>query len=249
MKSKPWLIPIAMLLLGGFGPLFSLDVDSDRDPADPNLFQFVRIRYNGYAGGIGFFRMGNGPPWMHDYPRAEKNFLKILLEVTSVESTPDSYLILDMDDPRILEYPFLYVSEPGYWNVTSKEIDNLRNFFDRGGFIVFDDFRGRDDLENLLSALRQVSSEFSFEELTIDHPIFHCFYDIESLHMVPPYDVPGPPTFYGWFNSKGELQAIANYNNDIGDYWEWSDEAINPIAYSNEAYKFGINYVIYALTH
>lgn len=247
-------VRVAVLLLAGLLPtavlpLLSLDVDPARDPADPNLFQFVRVRYNGFAGGFGFFRMGNGPPWMHDYPRAEKNFLKILLEVTNVETTPESFLILDLDDPRILQYPFLYVSEPGYWNPTAKEIANLRAFFDRGGFVVFDDFRGSADLNNLVSGLRQVSTEYSLQPLTLAHPVFHCFYDIESLHMVPPYNVPGPPVFYGWFNPKGELQAVANFNNDIGDYWEWSDEQINPIAYSNEAYKFGINYVIYALTH
>ena len=45
------------------------------------------------------------------------------------------------------------------------------------------------------------------------------------------------------------MQAVAAYNNDIGDYWEWSDESINPISFSNEAYKFGINFVIYSLTH
>ncbi len=228
---------------------FGLDVDPNRDPADPNLFQFVRIRYNGIGSGIGVFRMSQGPPWMHDYPRAEKNFLKILLEVTSVETTPESYLILDMDDPRILDYPFLYVSEPGYWSVTEREAANLREFFLRGGFVVFDDFRGRHELNNLISAMQTVVPEYGFREMTIDHPLFHCFYDIDSLFMVPPYNVPGPPTFYGWFDPDGELQAIANYNNDIGDYWEWSDEAINPITYSNEAYKFGINYVVYALTH
>ncbi len=73
---------------------------------------------------------------MHDYPRAEKNFLKILMEVTTVPTTPESYLILDLDDPAIMEYPFLYVSEPGYWAVTPKEIQNLREYFDRGGFVV-----------------------------------------------------------------------------------------------------------------
>ncbi len=248
MKWKTAAISLG-LLLGLIGTLLSLDVGVDRDPSDPNLFQFVRIRYNGYTRGFGFFRMGQVPPWMHDYPRAEKNFLKILLEVTGVETTPDSHLILDLDDPRILEYPFLYVSEPGYWNITAAEASNLREFMQRGGFVVFDDFRGRDELNTLISALSLVAPEYRFEELTVDHPIFQCFYDIESLHMVPPYDVPGPPTFYGWFNPEGDLQAIANFNNDIGDYWEWSDEAINPIAYSNEAYKFGINYVIFALTH
>jgi hypothetical protein len=229
-------------------PLLSLDITPSRDPADPNLFQFVRIRYNSY-GGFGLFRMGNGPPWMHDYPRAEKNFLKILMEVTEVETTPDSYLILTFDDPRILEYPFLYVSEPGYWNITEAEIKNLREYFNRGGFIVFDDFRGYEEMNNLRSAMAAIFPDRTWRELSLDDAVFHCFYDIESLDFEPPYMlVPELPKFLGWFDSEDRLQAVANYNNDIGDYWEWSDQAINPIN-SNEAYKFGINYVIYSLTH
>jgi hypothetical protein len=185
---------------------------------------------------------------MHDYPRAERNFLKIFLEVTSVETTPDSFLILTFEDPRIQEYPFLYVSEPGYWDLTEAEAENLREYFARGGFLLFDDFRGRYELNNLVSAMNRVFPDREWRELSVDHPIFHCFYDIDDLYMEAPYNVPGPPTFLGWFDSENKLQAVATYNNDIGDYWEWSDEAINPIN-SNEAYKFGINFVIYALTH
>ena len=239
---------LAGVLLLLVAPVLSLDSDN-RDPSDPNLFQFVRIRYNGFGGMIGSFRMGSGPPWMHDYPRAERNFLKILLEVTRVETTPDSHLILDLDDERILDYPFLYVSEPGYWNPTEKEIANLREYLKRGGFVVFDDFRGIAELNTLVSAMRRVDPEGTFRKLTLEDSVFHCFYDIETLNMVPPYRVPGKPTFYGWFDRAGRMEAVANHNNDIGDHWEWSDQSINPIAYSNEADKFGINYVIYSLTH
>ena len=235
-------------LVWGMSPLLSLDTNPGRDPGDPNLFQFVRIRYNGFLGFGSFRGLENGPPWRHDYPWAEKNFLKILLELTTVETTPDSYLILDMDDPQILDYPFLYVSEPGYWNVTADEIANLQEYVKRGGFLVFDDFQGQVEWNVLESAMKQVDPSKAWSRLSLADPIFHCFFDIETLHMVPPYEVAGPPTWYGWSDESGNLQAIANLNNDIGDYWEWSDESINPLN-SNEAYKFGINYVIYALTH
>ena len=243
------LIGLILLVVLGPGPLLSFDIDLDREPNNPNLFQFVRIRYNGFGGTFGSRRWGL-PPWMHDYPRAEKNFLKILMEVTTVPTTTESYLILDLDDPTIMEYPFLYVSEPGYWAVTPKEIQNLREYFDRGGFVVFDDFRGAPEWSNLVRAMKQVDPERNFELLTPVHPIFHCFYDIESLDMIPPYRIRGSglPRFFGWSDAEGRIQAVANFNNDIGDYWEWSDEAINPLN-SNEAYKFGINYVIYSLTH
>ncbi len=115
--------------------------------------------------------------------------------------------------------------------------------------MIFDDFRGTQELKNLTTAMKKVLPERSFQELTLDDPIFHCFYDIETLDMIPPYNVPGKPKFYGMFDDKKRLLAVANYNNDIGDYWEWADESLTPVSLSNEAFKFGVNYIIYALTH
>ncbi len=240
------------LLLVGIAPA-GLHADDPLDkPAvvDENVFNFVRIRYNGYSG-VGMWGAGDWvPPWAHDYPRAEKNFLQILSEMTTVETTPQSYLILDLDDPRIMDFPILYVSEPGYWNCTNAETDNLREYLSRGGFVIFDDFRDAPgEWDTFSGCMKRVFPDRPLEVLTADHPVFHCFYDIDDLHMVPPYEVPGEPTFYGMSDPDGRLQVVANFNNDIGDYWEWSDQSFVPIKLSNEAYKFGINYIIYALTH
>ena len=249
MKRSTLLFLTAACLWGLLIPVLSLDdVGSNHDPSDPNLFQFVRIRYNGYSGFLGGRRFGT-PPWAHDYPRAERNFLKIVQELTSIETTPESHLILDLDDPEIMKYPVLYVSEPGYWEVTEAEVKNFREYFLRGGFVIFDDFRGSGEWTNLSTNMRKVLPESSFRELTLDDPIFHCFYDIDTLDMTPPYNVPGKPAFHGIFDSQGRLQVVANYNNDIGDYWEWSDDTLTPVNLSNEAFKFGINYIIYGMTH
>ncbi len=210
-------------------------------------FEFVRIRYHGPLSLLN--ENGWVPPWMHDYPRAEKNFLTILFDLTRVKTSPDAYLILDLEDPAIMFYPMLYVSEPGFWDITEAEAANLREYLQRGGFVVFDDFRGENELQVFASSLKRVFPDRNLERLTVDHPIFHCFYDIATLEMIPPYQVPGKPTFYGLSDPQGRLQVVANFNNDIGDYWEWSDAALVPVGLSNEAYKFGVNYVIYALTH
>ena len=188
--------------------------------------------------------------WAHDYDRAERNFLKILSELTTIETTEESYLILDLHDPRIMNYPVLYVSEPGYWNCTEAETDNLREYLLRGGFVIFDDFRDSPgEWSNFAGCMKKVFPDRTLDKLTIDHPVFNCFYNIETLDMTTPYPVPGVPEFYGMSDEKGRLQVVANFNNDIGDYWEWSDQSLVPIQLSNEAYKFGINYIVYALTH
>jgi hypothetical protein len=241
------LFVLACLVRPGHG----LDPDPRKGIRDPARFNFVRIRYNGFVSAWSAMRWGRPAPWAHDYPRAERNFLKIVSELTSVETTPDSFLILDLEDPEIMNYPVLYVSEPGYWNCTSAEVENLREYLQRGGFVIFDDFRDEPgEWQNFSSCMKKVFPDRQLEELTVAHPVFHCFYDITSLDMVPPYKlVEADPVFYGLHDERGRLQVVANFNNDIGDYWEWSDERWAPIGLSNEAYKFGINYVIYALTH
>ncbi len=219
-------------------------------PEDPVYFRFARVRFNENGR---FFRYG----WAHDYPRAERNFLKILSEVTSVQTTPASYTIVDLDDPQIMDYPLLYFSEPGTWGVTPAEAENLREYFLRGGFAIFDDFDGPRQWAAFMSSMKRVFPERKMERLTVDHPIFQCFYEIETLDMVAPgserfsrFSRPAAPAeFYGMSDETGRLQVIVNFNNDIGDYWEWSDTDFFPVSLSNEAYKLGVNYVIYALTH
>lgn len=249
--SRAW--PFWLILLLVFSHSRSLDLQRRQSSESADEFQFVRIRYNSYVSPWGMSTaVDDGqwvPPWMHDYPKAERNFLKILSELTTVKTTPQSFLILDLDDPEIMKYPVLYVSEPGYWDITQREADNLQEYLRRGGFVIFDDFRGQKEWNSFTSCMKQVSPGQSFRELSAEHPVFHCFYDIDPERILPPYAVPGLPKFYGLFDAQGRLQAVANFNNDIGDYWEWSEESIIPIDLSNEAYKFGINYVIFALTH
>jgi len=208
-------------------------------------FAFVRLRYSGFEGG---FR--RDPPWSHDYPRAERHFMRILREITLLNPHLDESNIFTLDDPELFNYPVAYMSEPGYWTMSDVEVQGMRNYLQKGGFVIFDDFRGR-DWENFDQQMRRVLPEGRFVELDAKNPIFHSFFEINSLEFVQMYDR-GKASFLGIFedNDPGKrLLLIANYNNDIGEYWEFSDEGYVPIDLSNEAYKFGVNYVVYALTH
>lgn len=216
--------------------------DDDILPDDPNYFQFARVKFNESGR---FFWAG----WAHDYPRAERNLLKILSEVTGIKTTPNSYTIVELNDPRIMELPLLYFSEPGTWAITPQETENLREYFMRGGFAIFDDFDGPWQWAAFEASIKTVFPERQLERLTVDSPIFQCFYELDTLEMHAPRTYGYPPEFYGMFDESGRLQVIVNFNNDIGDYWEWSDTTFFPVSLSNEAYKLGINYVVYALTH
>ena len=69
------------------------------------------------------------------------------------------------------------------------------------------------------------------------------------MDVQPPYQVAAPPKFYGYFDERGRLYMIINHNNDIGDFWEWIDQPMYPLEPSTEALRFGINYLIFSLTH
>jgi hypothetical protein len=200
------------------------------------------------------------PPWHHDYPFADRFFVGLIHELTRVSVTPDSYKIVHLDTPEIFQYPFLYLSEPGFMDLNDKEIANLGEYLHRGGFIMADDFRipgylGRgdpDELEVLRHYLQLAAPDYKFERLNSNHPIFHSFYDIPSLEMKPPYgeDFPGfVPEFWGLSDEHGNLRLIANYNNDLGDFWKYLDEGDKPLKESAQAIRMGINYVVYAMSH
>lgn len=208
---------------------------------------FVRLRYA--AGFSGFGRRGGRElPWAHDYPTADIHMMKIVSELTTVGPHVDGSNIYSLDDPELMNHPIAYMSEPGYWQMSDEEAAGLRTYLLKGGFIIFDDFRGR-DWWNLEEQMTRVLPEARFVQLDGAHPIFNSFFEIKNLEFLQSYN--GQPTYWGIFEDNDpnkRLIAIANRDNDLGEYWEYSDTGMDPVDFSNEAYKFGVNYFIYGLT-
>jgi len=215
---------------------------------------FVRLRYAASFGGFGRRGGGREPAWAHDYPVADINMMKIVTELTTTNPHTDGSNILSLDDPDLMNHPIAYMSEPGYWSMSDEEVAGLRTYLLKGGFIIFDDFRGR-DWWNLEEQMRRALPELQFVQLDVSHPIFNSFFEIRDLTFLRSYNEGqsefGHPTYWGIFEDndpKKRLVAIANRDNDLGEYWEYSDTGLDPIDFSNEAYKFGVNYVVYGLT-
>jgi hypothetical protein len=212
-------------------------------PYDGKL-TFVRLKYT-----MGFYgRRGWEPPWAHDYPTADTHVMKILNELSLVRPRMDGSNILGLDDPELFKYPIAYMSEPGFWSMDEDEVKGLRDYLSKGGFIMFDDFRGR-DWDNLQDQMRLVFPQGQWVELDGTHPIFHSFFEINSLEVDSYY---GRAEWLGIFEDndpRKRLLAVANSNHDLGEYWEFSDTGYLPVDLSNEAYKFGVNYVVYGMTH
>jgi len=211
-------------------------------------FVFVRLSY---PTNMGRWVGDGGYPWSHDYPEGEVHFSKILEELTLLNVRTDGSNILALDDPELFNYPIAYMAEPGFWYPSEHESENFRKYLLKGGFAVFDDFRGP-HWDNLREQMRKVLPDHRWIEMDGSAAVFHAFFEIpKPLEMPAPYG--GLQTSYwGIFEQndpKQRLMAIANVNNDLSEYWEFSATGYYPVDLSNESYKFGVNYIIYGLTH
>lgn len=213
-------------------------------------FTFVRIRYEmGVSNGNFRGRGGGLPPWAHDYPRGERNFTQIVSELSTVNTRLGESIVLALDDPELFKYPVAYMAEPGFWSPKDTEVAGMRAYLQKGGFFIFDDFQGQHWF-NFEMQMRRVLPEGRLVRLSVDHPIFDSFYKIETLESPDPV-YGAQPEYYGIFEDNDptkRLMVIVNYNQDLSEYWEWSGMGYFSIDLSNEAYKLGVNYIIYALS-
>jgi Domain of unknown function (DUF4159) len=191
----------------------------------------------------------NGMGWSHNYPSSDQHFAQVISEATNIDVKNVSYRIVQLGSPEVFDYPFAVVSEPGEMALTDHEVDNLREFLDRGGFVVMDDFDGTRDLDTLRRNLHMAFPDRDLLRLTIEHEIFNVFYRIDALNVISPYVVEGEPIFYGLFDNGGRIGVVACYNNDLENFWDYIDRGEYPLKPSIEAFRLGINFVIYSMTH
>jgi hypothetical protein len=210
-------------------------------------FTFVRLRWE--SGGGGGRRRGNSDAWNHDYPRAEQNLTRLLKDLTYIDARTDATLILSLDDPELFKYPIAMMWEPGYWVLSDSEALHFRDYLLKGGFAIFDDFE-QDQWINYETQMRRVLPDARFVKLDASHPIFDTFFRMKTIEF--PHPMFGYiPNYYGIFEDNDpskRLLVIANHDNDVAEYWEWSGEGRFPVDMSNEAWKLGINYMLYGMT-
>jgi hypothetical protein len=161
-------------------------------------------------------------------------------------------LILTLDDPALCNYPIAYMWEPGFWNLTDREAAAFRAYLLKGGFAVFEDFDGDQQWATFEAQMRRVLPEGRLVRIDQTHPIFDAFFRIQDIDSIvhPMYGL--RPSYYGIFEDNDpnrRLMVMANFDNDVPEYWEWSGRGIFPFDMSNEAYKLGVNYMVYGLTH
>jgi len=229
-------------------PLWKND---ERFKAD--LFTFVRVRYSSYGGW--------GGKWAVDYPDSDLNFSYRLHELTALEVDPRGK-ILELTDPELFDYPFIYLIEPGDLMFLEDEVVALRRYLLNGGFLMVDDFWGEAEWANFYREIKRVFPDREPLELPLEHEIFHIVYDLKKKPQIPSighwqngqtterWDAP-EAHYRGIFDDKGRMMALICHNTDLGDGWEREGEDPGYFKEMSEkwAYPLGINIVTYAMTH
>jgi hypothetical protein len=169
--------------------------------------------------------------------------------------------IIDIMDPDLFKFPYIYIVEPGGLGFSQQEVARLKEFFARGGFLHDDDFWGLRQKANFENEILKVFPDKRLEPIPLTHEIFHTFYDINEVLQVPgqrngcygpPYWEQADdkePRIYGIWDENGRVQVAVTYNSDLGDAWEYMDLACYPQKLTGQAYRLGLNFMIYAMTH
>jgi hypothetical protein len=218
----------------------------------PREFYFSRAAYTGYG-----FR--NFRSWSVDFPKADRQFLIGLRRLTNIDAY-EAENPIQLTDPGLGRYPFLYAVEMGYMALSESEVLGMRRYLQAGGFLVIDDFWGSYEWENIVMEFQRILPGHEIVDIPRDHPIFTCFYNVEQIIQVPNVGqgIAGGPTWEkdgydpklrGIFDEQGRLIVVINWNTDLGDAWEWAENPYYPLRFSTYAYQMGVNFIIYGMSH
>jgi hypothetical protein len=200
------------------------------DPAEEYGVRIARLKYGG--GGDWYTGPSTVPNWLAEFERR-----------TGVRTFKDEKVVT-LTDENLRAYPFLYMTGHGTIKLSGEERDALRAYLEDGGFLFANDSYGLD--ASLRAMVQDLFPEHPFEEISADHPIFHCFYDLPGLPKIHKHD-DKPPQAFG-VTIDGRLVVFYVYESDIGDGLEDPDVHHDPPAKQEEAMKMATNILMYAIT-
>jgi len=214
---------------------------------------FARLAYPGYGRGRG------GRSWLTDWPEAEYHFMQGVRRLTNIDAAEGGRYVRPTDD-ELFDYPWLYGVEVGHWALGEEDAARLREYLLRGGFLMVDDFHGGYEWASFVESMRRVFPDKPIVEITDSDEVMHVLYDLNKDIQIPGYryvysgltyerDDGFPPHWRGIYDEEDRLMVAINFNMDLGDAWEHADYPDYPEEMTALAYRFGVNYVVYAMTH
>ena len=235
-----------------------IDMDGERfppeNPHEKAEWTFVRFHYDlGFE--FGRFRFQR---WAADYPKSDRQFVVGVRRLTRLQARSTEHVV-DAKSDELYQWPWLYVEDAGAWRLSQEQADRLREYLLRGGFLMMEDSHGDYEWEALAAGMRMVFPDRRIENLENEDEIFHVVYDLDDRVQIPgtryiwghrPYTPDSTvPKWRGIRDDKGRLMVAICHNSDVGDAWEWADSPDYPERAASLAYRIGINYIIYAMTH
>lgn len=217
-------------------------------------FHFARLMYSNAPYSRG---RGRRAAWMTDYPDAEYHLMDGIKRMTSIDVELVDYYghggrLISLDDEQIFDYPWLYAAEVGQWLLSAEEAARLREYLDRGGFLLVDDFWGSYEWQTFVQSMERVFPDRPIVELDEDDLVMHIFFEVDKSTQIPGRSGVPPgsvPHWRGIFDDAGRLIVAINFNMDMGDAWEHAADPGYPAAMTAAAYRFAVNYIIYSMTH
>ena len=231
----------------------------------PPEFRLARLAYNDNFGlGFGGFR-GRGGSWTTDAPEAEYHLTQGIRRLTRINTIDplraggDVVLPVRPMDEDLFDYPFLYAVEVGRWYLDDVEAARMREYLLKGGFLMVDDFHGSVQWESFMESMRRVFPDREVVDIPEDHEVFHVVWDLDQKVQVPgiyalmtgrTYEQDGVQARWrGVFDDQGRLMVAINFNMDLGDAWEHADTPEYPQHLTALAYRIGISYALYSMSH
>lgn len=245
------LLAVGALTLGARGDESGIAPDW---PTSELHFSRLRFTESSYSVGGGY----PGGSWRVDYPEAEYHFQKGVSRLTRVDTGSEG-VIMDLSDDRIFDYPWMYAVEVGHWQLSEREAQRLREYLLRGGFLMVDDFHGPDQWVVFTESLKRVFPDRPIVDIQDEAEVLHVLYDVDERIQIPGirplmmgqrHEYGGEePHWRGIYDDDGRLMVMINHNMDLGDAWEHANDPQYPQPMTALAYRFAVNYVIYAMTH
>jgi hypothetical protein len=264
MKLLPSILMAGLLLvmscslLAFQGRVFEEDEPSllPHDANEKAEWAFARLHYtmgNEFGGGYRGFQR-----WAADFPKADRQFVMGVRRLTRLHARPIEQVV-DANSNEMFDWPWIYVEDGGWWTISEEQAARMREYLLKGGFMMIDDSHGDYEWDNFMRGMLMIFPNRAVEDLKDADEIFHIMYDLDERFQIPgtrfiwggrPYTEDSRvPQWRAIRDDSGRIMVAICHNSDVGDAWEWADSPKYPERDASLAYRIGINYILYGMTH
>lgn len=203
-----------------------------------------------------------GTSWAVDYPKGDRTFVSLLRRFSTIDARSVEQPVNLNDGDDVYHWPFLMVGLAGYWELTDEQVEKLRDYLLRGGFLFADSFFDSYSWQGFVAGMKRIFPDRNIVDLDGDHPVFNTVYSIPDLAetQIPNMNslMSGgggylgdgwSPKWRGILDDDGRLMVLIAFNNDVADSWQWADDPRYPHEKVDLGLRLAVNIAVYTMTH